>query len=112
MAKVRIIDVVGSTICVAAEDGQRVNQEIARQIASKEKVILSFIGIERLTTAFLNAAIGQLYGEFSEEQIREFVEPPNDAAPVQLSMLKKVVERAKEYFKDPAKYKSLDDLSL
>lgn len=48
-------------------------------------------------------AIGQLYGEFSEEQIREYLsvtEMDND----DLGLLKRVVDTAKRYFKDPQRF--------
>ncbi|MCY1556972.1 hypothetical protein D9M68_937760 [compost metagenome] len=53
-----------------------------------------------MTTAFLNAAVGQLYGEFTESQVRERLGPPIDFEAWHLNRLKLVVDRAKEYFKD------------
>jgi len=66
-------------------------------------VILSFHNISTLTSAFLNAAVGQLYGEFSEEQIRALLKV-QDMQPDDLALLKRVVETAKQYFKDPDRF--------
>jgi len=65
--------------------------------------VLSFHNVSTLTSAFLNAAIGQLYGEFSEEQIRALLKV-QDMQSDDLALLKRVVETAKEYFKDPQKF--------
>ena len=61
---------------------------------------LSFMNVTSLTSAFLNAAIGQLYGEFSEEEIRAKL-TVKDMEQDDLVLLKRVVETAKAYFKNP-----------
>ena len=96
-----ISQIVQGGICVAADDGQRVYAAISEQIAKGRRVVLSFSGVTRLTTAFLNAAIGQLYGEFTEEHVRMHLAPVRDADERQLRQLKLVVDRAKEFFRHP-----------
>jgi hypothetical protein len=96
----RIASIVGS-ICVATEDGNKVHDAIKAEIEQGNRVTLSFFGIIRLTTAFLNIAIGQLYGEFSEERVRQHLAPPIDTQNWHLHRLKSVVDRAKAFFKDP-----------
>lgn len=76
---------------------------IADALDRGEKVALSFAGVARLTTAFLNSAVGQLYNEYSEEQVRNGLMPPEGATPEQLSLLKRVVDNAKRFFADQAK---------
>jgi len=61
------------------------------------KVSLSFDRIETIISAFLNAAIGQLYGELPEEKIRELFNV-RDMAQEDLALLKRVVDNAKLYF--------------
>lgn len=63
---VRVFDIVGGPICVSAEDGQRLHGKIAPLLREGRKVALSFEQVDTLISAFLNAAIGQLYGEFPE----------------------------------------------
>jgi len=53
-----------------------------------------------MTTAFLNAAVGQLYGEYTEEEIKQRLAPPIEFEPWHLSRLKLVVDRAKLFFRD------------
>lgn len=98
-----ISSIVGGGICVAAEDGQKVHRRIYAAIERGDRAILSFSGVSRMTTAFLNAAVGQLYGEFSEEKIRIHLAPPVDFEDWHLKRLKTVVDRAKEYFRDAEK---------
>lgn len=66
-----LLEIVGSPLCVASEDGQKVHDRISRAMREEKTVIVSFLNVTSLTPAFLNAAIGQLYGEFSAEEISE-----------------------------------------
>jgi hypothetical protein len=98
-----IFEVVGSPLCVASGDGQKVYDRLAAALKEGWRVILSFHNVSTLTSAFLNAAIGQLYGVFSEEQIRSLLKV-QDIQPDDLALLKRVVETAKQYFKDPQRF--------
>lgn len=100
---ISIFEVVGSPLCVASGDGQKVYERIAAALRESRNVAISFHNISTLTSAFLNAAIGQLYGKFSEEQIRALLKV-QDMQPDDMALLKRVVETAKEYFKDPQKF--------
>jgi hypothetical protein len=98
----RIADIAGGGACVASEDGDRVHDAISEALQAGKRVQLSFAGVEDLTSAFLNAAVGQLYkGALPQETIREGLAPPVDASPGDLVLLKRVVERAKEFFRNP-----------
>ncbi len=101
--KISIFEVVGSPLCVASDDGQKVHERLAAAIREGRRVTISFHNISTLTSAFLNAAIGQLYGAFSEDQIRALLKV-EDMQPEDLALLKRVVETAKKYFKDPQKF--------
>lgn len=101
--KISVYEVVGSPFCVASEDGQKVHDRLAAVIGAGHRAILSFHNVSTLTSAFLNAAIGQLYGSFSEEQIRCLLKV-EEMAPEDAALLKRVVETAKLYFKDPQRF--------
>ena len=94
---VRVFDIVGGPLGVSAEDGQRVHDKIAPLLREGQKVVLSFEQVETLISAFLNGAIGQLYGEFPEERIRELLSVRDMEADDQ-AVLKRVVDNAKRYF--------------
>jgi hypothetical protein len=100
---VRVFDIAGGPICVSAEDGQRIHDKIAPLLREGKKVVLSFEQVDTLISAFLNAAIGQLYGEFPEERIRELLSV-RDMEQDDLVVLQRVVENAKTYFKEPKKF--------
>ena len=97
-------EVIGSPLCVASSDGQKVFERIHTALTANRKVLLSFQNVTALTSAFLNAAIGQLYGKFDENHIRSLLKV-EDAEQDDLALLKRVVDNAKKYFKDPERFK-------
>ena len=98
-----MFEVMGSPFCVASSDGQKICDLLTPALKTDGSITLSFRNVTALTAAFLNAAIGQLYGMFSEEQIRSRLKIV-DAAPDDLALLNRVVESAKLYFKDPERF--------
>ena len=103
--ELNVLAIVGTGLCVASDDGQKLYEAIAAAFRKGLNVRLSFAGVEDLTSAFLNSAIGQLYsGEFSEEHIRAHLLPPVDLSQEDLLLLKRVVERAKEFFRNPGPF--------
>jgi hypothetical protein len=103
--KINIVSIIGNNICVAAEDGQKVHAVISEALLKGKSVEISFKGIEDITSLFLNTAIGLLYNKFQEDDLRKRLTVIN-ADPQDLDTLKRSVERAKEYFKDPERFHS------
>lgn len=99
---ISIFEVVGSPLCVASGDGQKVYRRLAAALREKHGVVLSFRNVTTLTASFLNVAVGQLYGEFSEGQIRKLLKA-EAIAPDDLALLKRVVDTARQYFRDLGK---------
>jgi hypothetical protein len=64
---ISVFEIVGSPLCVASDDGKKVYERIWKAIKQERSVALSFMNVTSLTSAFLNVAIGQLHGEFSEK---------------------------------------------
>lgn len=108
---VRVFEIVGSEYCVASDDGQKVYEQIAIAIKARQNINLSFIKIKSLTSAFLNAAIGQLYGSFSEEQIKKSLSI-SDMDQNDLALLKRVVDTAKQYFNNPERFEKQNKEAL
>ena len=103
---IQISEIVGSDLCIASDEGQKVYEEIATALRKELKVELSFLNVTTLTSAFLNAAIGQLYsGEFPADKIKKSLSVSNIDQD-DLALLKRVVETAKEYFKDPKRFEA------
>ena len=103
MTTIRLIEAIGSPLGVSSADGGLVHDRIAKALRREESVVLSFAGLEDVTSAFLNAAIGQLYGELHEGLIQEHLRAVN-AEGDQLMLLKRVVDRAKDFFRNPEAY--------
>jgi len=97
---IRPYEVVGSPLCVASEDGERVHALLKTALGEKHKVDLSFDNVSVLTSAFLNSAVGQLYGEFSETDIQAGLSV-SDMSQEDADLLRRVVETAKSYFSNP-----------
>ena len=105
---IRVLNIVGTPLCVSSADGQLVYDKLAPLLREGRKVAVSFAQVESLISAFLNTAIGQLYGDpqLSEEKIRELLSV-RDMAPEDVALLKRVVENAKAYFRDPERFKKV-----
>ena len=99
-----IFESVGSSLGVASDDGQKIHDRIATALKEEHTVTVSFLNVTCLTLAFLNVAIGRLYGSFSENEIRSKLKVA-DLEPDDRALLKRVVDTAKEYFKDPERFK-------
>lgn len=99
------VEVVGDSICVAQDDGQRLFEVLRDALSSDQKVALSFAGVESLTTAFLNAAVGQLLRHFDAAFLRENLKF-RDLSGEQLRLLREVIERAGLYFRDPQRFEA------
>lgn len=97
---IRLVETVGSVHCSASEDGQKVYEQISKELTNNNNVIISFKEVEDLTTAFLNAAIGQLYKDYSEEELKQRLSVA-DYEQEDLIILKRVVDRAKGFFNNP-----------
>jgi len=107
---INIINIIGDQYGVEAQDGQKVYQYIRKAIDNQHKIVLSFLNIQILTTAFLNTAIGQLYKDYTEEQIKKHLQVVDISDSGKVA-LKRVVDTAKIYYKDPEALKrSVDQI--
>lgn len=100
--KVNIFELISSHAAVATDDGNKLFERIKKIFESKNKTILDFNNIELITSTFLNSSIGRLYAYYDTNFIKDhltFINISDD----DLLLLKKVVERAKEYFAEKEK---------
>lgn len=96
---VNIFEKLGSTAAVSSEDGEQLFALITKALNNNVFLILNFNNIELITSTFLNAAIGQLYNNFTSQFLRKHLHLENMDND-DLLLLKKVVERAKDYFEN------------
>lgn len=99
LSKIIVTEIAGTGCCIAACDGQRVYDRIVVAFCENKKVELSFTGMNDITPAFLNSAVGQLYGSFSADWIESNISF-TDILEEDEIILQRVLERAKNYFEN------------
>lgn len=99
MLNVNIKELINSDTALTPDTGSIVFSLLDKALISKEIIELDFNGIEVITSAFLNAAIGQLYSKFKSDELNEYLKVKNLAVEDR-ALLRKVISRAKEYFND------------
>ncbi len=102
--RIDVFNVIGGALCIEADDGQIIYENIQRAFTNGTKIIISFKNIEIVTTAFLNTAIGQLYRDYTREEIisRISFEDISDDVKVKI---KRVNQTAKLFYEDPERLK-------
>lgn len=114
MKTLLINNLINSSFAVKTEDGDLIFKKISEEFKQKNKVNLDFQDINLMTTAFLNAAIGQLYSDeklYSSVFLNEYLRLKN-VANEDLPLFKLVIERAKEYFKEKENFSNSINISL
>lgn len=96
---VNIKEILNSDSALTPSSGELIYNILQEEISSNKRVSLDFRGIEIMTSAFLNSAVGRLYSKYSSSQLNSVLEIVNISND-DLQLLKKVIERAKEYFRD------------
>lgn len=94
MVEVYVKDIINSKIAISPEKGELLFGYLFKQIRKNNSINLSFDGIEDLTTAFLNKAIGNLYNHFSSEVLNKNLSI-KDLDDLDKYLLNKVISRAK-----------------
>lgn len=108
---IKIADIIGSNLCISSEDGQKVFDKIIPLIKDGKKINISFERIETIISLFLNSSIGQLYGEFNEDALREQLTVSHLEGD-DFEILKRVIENAKSYYSNPQGYDSAWEMEL
>jgi hypothetical protein len=105
MSTIIVREIIKGDIAVSTSDGDLVHNLITDHFKSLEVVSIDFEGISIMTTAFLNAAIGQLYSNsfYSDDFLNKFLNLKNVAKDDRI-LFSEVVKRAKEYFKDKERF--------
>lgn len=96
---IKVSQLLNSFFAVSTEGGEKLFEAIDQNFKAQKSVIVDFEKIELIVSTFLNASIGQLYGVYTTEYIQQHLSVKNMTND-DLDILKKVTDRAKEYFKD------------
>jgi hypothetical protein len=100
---IRVGDLIGSQLCISAEDGQKVFDKVLPLLKDGKPVTISFDHVSMVISLFLNVAIGQLYGSFSEDEVRALIKVEGLSGD-DMELLKRVVDNAKKYYSNPKGY--------
>lgn len=100
---IKVADLIGSPLCISGEDGQKVFEKVDSLLKTGKKVEISFDRVTMLISLFLNVAIGQLYGTFSEDEVRSMIQVDGLSGD-DMELLKRVVDNAKKYYANPKGY--------
>ena len=84
------------------DKGEQIGEMISNNIKNGQKVIVDFDGITNILSLFLNPAIGDLYGKFEPDVIKENLQVKN-VPEEYLDTLKNVIDRAKSYYAESEK---------
>lgn len=98
---ISIYQIVGDAICAEASDGEKVAKVIANILSHNKPIVLSFLNVEIITSAFLNSAIGVMYKNDETAEKMKTLVTVKDMTDADTALLRRVVETAKEYYKDP-----------
>jgi hypothetical protein len=106
--EVNIYTIVGNSFCVDVEDGEKVFEVLKKILEQDNKAVISFLNVEMLTSAFLNTAVGRLYGLFSHEKLKSSLSV-KDISDDDKLLLKKVTDTAKAYYKNKEKTEKIEN---
>lgn len=106
MFKLKIAEIAGEH-CVTSEDGQKVYDQIISRLRTNEKMCLDFDGVSVFASPFFNFAVGQLLKDFSPDKLNELLSVAN-LTPDGTSVWKRVVQNAKEYYRNPKAKEAFD----
>ena len=107
---IKLNDFISCQKGITHGDGEPIYERIINAFHNGDSVILDFDGVEMMTTAFLNVVIGNLYKDYTSDQLKgilSFINLPNAVA----VRIKKVTDNAKLFYKDEEKFtKSVEDV--
>lgn len=110
MSTIVINDYITFNQGITSEEGTPVYNAIVSELKKGEDVILDFTGVEFITTAFLNVAIGSLYKDYTSEQLQASLHTEN-ITPETAARIKKVTTNAKAFYENEDKFnKSVEDI--
>lgn len=96
---VRVASVIESDAALTPTAGDKVFAQLHASLSANQLTHIDFDRIRFITSAFLNAAIGQLYAHYSSDFLKLHLKTKN-ISQNDIVLLARVVERAKEYFSD------------
>lgn len=103
-----IKEIIGEN-CITLDDGQKIYDLIYPKLKNSEVVKLDFSGVRIFASPFMNAAIGQLLRDIPSEELNKLLDIDRQSmTAVGLSVLRRVIQNAKEYYSDDRVKQAVD----
>ena len=102
---VDVAKVIDTPSALTQEAGDTIYHVLEKSFDQNEIVTLDFSNIESMITPFLNNAIGQLYGKYRSDFIREHLKL-KDFPPTKNSTLNVVISNAKKFYENQKLFSS------
>lgn len=96
---IKVYDEIGDR-ATDMQQGDTIYEKIISGFSIHEIVKIDFSGMNTILSTFLNNAIGALYRDYSSEFLNENLKIIN-LCPEDLFILKRVIERAKDFYSNP-----------
>lgn len=107
--KINVKEIIKSDIASAVEDAIKIKELILKELNDGEFPTIDFTGIETITPAFVNLAIGDLYEECFWD---DFDRIDYIATKEQLEMINLLIETAKQYWCRKDMEKDINDKEI
>ena len=88
---------ISNSSALTQEQGDVIYMEIVAAFQAQQKIILDFSNVKSMISPFLNNAIGQLYGKYNSDVIKELLEL-KDFPPTKNATLNVVINNAKKFY--------------
>lgn len=111
MKKIIISNEVTLSQGVSPEEARPIYKKIVECLKAGENVVISFEGMKLMTTAFLNVVIGELYKDYTSEQLNSKLKFEGINQDIAIR-IKKVTDNAKSFYKNQPRYNKIVEESI
>lgn len=95
--KIDVAKKIKNPSALTQEQGDIIYNEITNAFEKNEEIVLDFKNVESMISPFLNNAIGQLYGRYTSEDIKQHLILEN-FPPEKNATLNVVINNAKNFY--------------
>ena len=100
---IKVNELISCNKGVTPDEGQVIYDKLMETFNKGNNAVLDFSGVEMMTTAFLNVAIGNLYKDFNSDRLKGLLRFINlDEATA--FRIKKVTDNAKQFYKNQEEF--------
>lgn len=101
-------DVIGDTLAVTSDKGEKIFQILKENIENKQQTILDFDGITDLISAFSNTAIGQLYDVADAETLKKLIKVnPDTLHPADRRTIERSIKNSRNKRKQDKEFRQM-----